>query len=373
MNERKLRVLTLLVATLVPLVCLEVFFQILPVAYDGARRMPVDEANPTARFEPDREFTWSRDWNFSLVNDVKVNNVGFVSDFDYDANASRPLLAVIGDSYVEAFMVPYRQTCAGRLAETLAPDVGVYSFGMSGAPLSQYLAFARYARDAFHPEKLVIVVVGNDYDESLLEYAPLPGYHYFVERGDGRLLLERIDHSPGFWYNLARLSALCRYLAQNLNLGESLRKIDPWRGSQKRDPAVSVGHTSASAGSRWVADSKRAVDTFLEQLPEFSGLDPQQIAFVVDGMRHHLYDGDGMELADGSFEDVMRRYFLANARRKGYETIDMQPAFLAHYREHRQRFEWPQDAHWNALGHERCFDAVAHSELLAEQFSRSSK
>lgn len=371
MSERKLRALTLLVATIVPLVCLEIFLQILPVAHDGARRMPVNEANPIARFEPDRKFTWSRDWNFSLFNDVKVNNVGFVSDFDYDANASRPLLAVIGDSYVEAFMIPYRQTCAGRLAETLAPDVRVYSFGLSGAPLSQYLAFARYARDAFHPEKLVIVIVGNDYDESLPEYAHRPGYHHFVEQGDGRLLLERSDWHHSFRYKLARSSALIRYLTHNLTLQESLRRINPWRGDQKYDSDALP--TSASAESMRVAHSKRAVDTFLEQLPEFSGLDPERIALVVDGIRPHLYydnEVNGPELEDRSFEDVMRRYFLANARRKGYETIDMQPVFIAHYQAHRQRFEWSFDGHWNALGHERCFDAVAHSELLSEQFSR---
>ena len=73
---------------------------------------------------------------------------------------------------------------------------------------------------------------------------------------------------------------------------------------------------------------------------------------------------------DGSSEamDVMRRYFLANAGRRGYEAIDMQPRFIAHYREHGRRFEWPRDEHWNALGHERCFEAVAGSELLAVGF-----
>ena len=49
MNEWKLRALTLLVAMLVPLVCLEIFLYILPTAYDGTRRIPVNEANPIAR------------------------------------------------------------------------------------------------------------------------------------------------------------------------------------------------------------------------------------------------------------------------------------------------------------------------------------
>ena len=66
----------------------------------------------------------------------------------------------------------------------------------------------------------------------------------------------------------------------------------------------------------------------------------------------------------------MKRYLMTNIRQKGYETIDMQEVFIAHYQEYHQRFEWLYDGHWNALAHERCFDAVAHPELLSKQFSR---
>lgn len=137
-------------ATLATLAGLEVLPRVLP-AYGGAYRTPVDDRRPVRRFTPDREFTWSRDWNFSVVNTVRVNNAGFVSDVDYEADAPGPLLAVIGDSYVEAVMVPFRQTCAGRLATMLEPAARAYAFGMSGAPLSRYLAWARHAREAYRP------------------------------------------------------------------------------------------------------------------------------------------------------------------------------------------------------------------------------
>ena len=363
-----MRASALLAAWIVPLLGVEILLRVLPV-HGSTRRAPVDDEHPIMRFEPDREFTWSRDWNFSIINTVAVNNAGFVSDVDYRADAPGPLLAVVGDSYVEAFMVPFRSTCAGRLATLLEPAARVYSFGMAGAPLSQYLAWARHARDAYGPDGLVVVVIGNDYDESLIEYGGTAGYHYFADRG-GRLALERVDRVPSLPYRLLRRSALVRYLGHNLQVLESARRVRSWvTGAEdsRQGPRLSPVHTPASAERSRVAErprvaaSKRAVDAFLDLLPAYAGLDPGRIVFVVDGIRY----GRSLAAARGSFVDVMRRYFLANADRAGYAAIDLQPRFIAHHRRHGQRFEWPQEGHWNALGHERCFDAVAGSDLLS--------
>ncbi len=114
-----MRFLALVAGTLLVLVSLEAILRTLPVA-GAARSTSVDAENPIARFEPGTEFTWSRDWNFSIVNQVRVNNFGFVSDFDYDEDATDPLVAVIGDSYVEAFMVPFRKRVpAGSLRTSM--------------------------------------------------------------------------------------------------------------------------------------------------------------------------------------------------------------------------------------------------------------
>ena len=50
---------------------------------------------------------------------------------------SEPLLAVIGDSFVEGMMVPFSETCHGRLARGLAPAARVYAFGVNASSLSQ--------------------------------------------------------------------------------------------------------------------------------------------------------------------------------------------------------------------------------------------
>ena len=354
----------MVLGVLAPIAAGEAALRLIPFSYGGRGRMPVNEQQPIARNEPDRQFTWSRDWNFSIVNTVRINNAGFHSDVDYEADAPGALLAVVGDSFVEAFHVPWRRSCAGRLATLLEPAARVYAFAQSGAGLSQYLAWARHARAAYRASGLVFIVIGNDYGDSLNAYVDERGFHQFVDR-EGRLVLERIDFAPTLPYRLARRSALVRYLMHNLGLAGPgpLTRVRHWFGWRR------VQVRPVQADDR-LADMKRAVDAFFELLPEYSGLGRERIVFVVDGMRPALYDDETLEAARGRHEDVLRRYFLAHAERRGYETLDLQPRFIAHHRKHRQRFEWPQDRHWNALGHERCFDAVRSSNLLSAAFLR---
>lgn len=75
----------------------------------------------------------------------------------------------------------------------------MYGFGTSGSSLSQYLAYAQYVRDTFRPDGLTVVIIGNDFDESLRKYKSEPGLHYFAESPDGRLDLVRIDRPVPWW------------------------------------------------------------------------------------------------------------------------------------------------------------------------------
>jgi hypothetical protein len=57
---------------------------------------------------------------------------------------------------------------------------------------------------------------------------------------------------------------------------------------------------------------------------------------------------------------------MKNAEKLGFEIVDMQPVFLKHYRKYGQRFEFPNDGHWNSLGHELFTDAIAKSKALSK-------
>ena len=99
----------------------EIFLRFLPVQ-SGLRTMPVNAENPVFHFTPTRDVIFSRGWNFDMVNYRRVNNAGWINDQYYQHRTETPLLAIVGDLYIEAMMVPYAQTLYGRLARTSKAD-----------------------------------------------------------------------------------------------------------------------------------------------------------------------------------------------------------------------------------------------------------
>lgn len=382
-------VIAIAVSTAIPLVLAEITLRFLPVS-TSLFGQPVNETSSVFRFLPDRDYLWSRDWNFSIVNGGHVNSSGFVSDRDYEADTTSPLLAVIGDSYVEATMVPYAKTLQGRLAAKIARHGRVYSFAASAAPLSQYLAWARHARETYRPDAMVFVIVGNDFDESLLAYRQWPGFHHYAEDSGGILKLIRIDYEPNPWRVLVQHSALARYLLFNLQvmpalvrtksaLGEHWKratsvesdrdagedtKVNARKGEGTVKGRQYLGNVPRVVKAKRVADAKRAVDAFFRDLPGMAGLAPARILFVVDGVRYPFVAHEPED-----YFIYMRRYFMARARALDYGAIDMDHHFLPEHEANGTRFEFPTDGHWNAAAHGLAAKAVADSDLFKQSFA----
>jgi len=351
------------IGVLACLIVAEIVLHFLPVP-SGLKTPTVDAHNPVLRYAPNRRYTMSIGWNFAVVNRGRVNNYGFINDQDYDSTLHTPLLAVVGDSYVEALMVPYHATLQGRLARLVGAEGRVYSFGFSGGALTQYLAEAEFVKGIFRPSGLVVVIVGNDFDQSLEKNI---GYHYFEKDSHG-LRLARMDYHahrfPWIWW-----SAVFRYLTLNVRLRQRIA-IFAARFGKATDGSRWVGNTAAAADSQRLAASRQVVDEFLAELPSRSGLPPSRILLVVDGMRPDLYSAEGLRAAAGSYFDLMRRYLIGEAARGGFELIDMQPRFIERYRRDSLRFEYPIDVHWSGVGHEAAAEAVATSHVFRRTFPR---
>jgi hypothetical protein len=366
MSRRKELLLSLLLSLASIAFCLlaaEIALRFLPVS-TGLRSMPVDAANPVLHFAPNRPFTNSLGWNFHNVVHGRVNNAGFVNDRDYVRDGP-PLIAVIGDSFIEAQMVPYARSLQGQLAAALAGKFRVYSFAASGAPLSQYLVYAGHAVREYGARAVVINVVGNDFDESLSAYRLGPGFWQYAPDANRVLRLRLNPHRAGTLISLARHSALARYVIINLGVQNRLFGIRPLGELIFGKPANAApryaGNTDASTDEKRLRDSLAAIDAFLRDVPERVGLPPDRVLFTLDGFRYADAARDGA----GTYFDLMRRAFMEKASALGYEVIDLDTRFIPRHARTGESFEFTDDNHWNAAGHTIAARAVLESKLLA--------
>jgi hypothetical protein len=359
------------------LLAMEITLRFLPV-FVGVFLQPVTKDFPVARMEPNRPLTYSVGWSMARSNQNHVNNDGFVHDHDYRIDNKRTTTAIIGDSYVEALMLPHAETLQGLLGAAVGAKGDAYSFGISGASMSQYLVWAQYAREHYKAKALIFVIVATDFDESLVKYRARTGFHYFdgdLERCDMGLI--RLDHYPNPLRPLLRNSALLQYLVFNLGLLEGeqrqawLRSVVEGNtkdtvGEGQIDEPITRKRRAVEPPNNRLADSKCSVRTFFRLLPEMTGFGPDRVLFVLDGLK--AYTDEARVVAEKGYFSLMRQYFLTEAADRGYGVIDADPSFKKRRQENNDVFEMPQDVHWNADAHALIAEQVKDSTFFRNLF-----
>ena len=349
------RILSVFLGIGLALISLEIILRFLPVRTEP-RVIGLDDIYPVSNFESNRTGIWSKGWNFVMVNKVHTNNYGFINDQDYNPGAKGPLLAIIGDSYVQALYIPYSKSLQGLL-EGFSEYLRVYSFGISGAALPRYLIYAEYAKEIFRPEGLVVVIYRNDYLESWYKYKGQPEYYFFESSDSKELVLRRINAERHWYDELLYHSRFYSYLEDNVEVFQTIHELTSYDKSF-------IYEINITPPKEALADSKRAVDQFLKELPIRAGLSISRILFVVDSIREAIYYPGMFPNADNSYVSVMNEYFIAQATELGYEVIDMHGIFKEHYRRNKRRFDFVHDSHWNGLAHRIVADAVMKSRLF---------
>jgi hypothetical protein len=337
--------ITVALAVLAVLLSGELAARLLPV-HEPLLRAAFDADRPVARYEPDRSVLYSHGPFFDIVNRVRINREGFVNEQEYERNDPRPLLAVVGDSFVEGLQVPWRDSFHGRLAAELGPARRVYSFGLSGAPISQYLAHAAWVAETFAPTWLVVSVIANDFDESLSGPTSRSGFHYFADAATGRPVLRPFERP--LWRRLLLESRLACYLLNNLQVLE-------WRHRLARAEVAAVGRRSDPAR---LAELERVADLLVERLAEAARLPPERILILLDADRPAVYGRSDGPLTSTPDFPYLARHLAERARAAGYRVSNLGPVFATAFRRHGRRLEFPTDGHWNAEGHELVARAV---------------
>ena len=345
----------------------EILFRQLPVS-EGTGSVTTPLPGNGAH-QPDMVRAWSRGWRFQVRNRIVANNRGWISGQPYESSASTPLLALIGDSFIEAMQVPWERTCTAHLARGVSPSKRVYSFATNGAPLSHYLHLATTARDEYAPTHAVFVIVDNDFDESIREMGERLFYQFVREEPHGGWVLAGPPPlHRGHLYRVARsavaVSATAAYAARNMALllwPEIARQYGRMFGGEYRR-----GSTRDQLG-------QAATTEFLKRVPAASGLPRRDIAFAMNAVHHPapLRPEGGIEWPLQrakrewlGFKARRREHFMTSAEQMGHEVLDLDAPFRGTAQRDPDRGFIPGDGHWNASGHAACAEGIRSTELF---------
>ena len=265
-------------------------------------------------------------------------------------------IAVIGDSYVEALQVDVEQSFASVLEAGLGAGYRVHRYGISGAPLSQYLHLLRREVVLGKPDLVIALLVHNDFDES---YRRVPGVYtssFLKLRLDdeGRAVVEEVAPRALArpWYApIRRFSATWRYLRyrQQLRFG-LLRRWLLGEPPPEYRANVNLGRLADSR----LAD-EAVTDHVFGEFAALAGTHGFQVLVVMDGDREAIYRGED---ADTSRVLDLNRLAARQAAAHGLAFLDLHPVFQEDFRQHGRRFNFIHDGHWNRYGHQRAAEAM---------------
>jgi len=319
------------------------------------------------RYMPNQHGIWRvRD---EIAAPYRINAQGWNSGIGDYAVARRPgiaRLAIVGDSFVEALQVPYDRSLGERLTTELAGaghPVEVDRFGISGAPLSQYLQMTEREVVRYRPDWVVVLIVHNDFDES---YKFKPGRYTSsflklrVEDGGvtGEIPPQPWQPSATEWL---RQTATARFFLYRWQVRpEFLVDLVLPRA---RAAAGYAANTDIAA----VLADRPGVEAVTDYL--FGRLDAvvqamgARLLLAMDGDRSAIYRGaDSPALA-------LNRIAGETAQRHGIPFVDLQPAFDADWNSEHRRFDFDADGHWNEHGHAVAAAAIGRAlRALSRQF-----
>ncbi|MGI5940394.1 MAG: hypothetical protein ACOX8V_06915 [Thermoleophilia bacterium] len=289
----------------------------------------------------------------------RINNAGWISAVDYlpPPERSLPLIAILGDSYIEGLLSDVDKHVDRYLSTALAGRYDVYSFAKSGWYLQQYVAVARYVKQCYQPSLLVIFVNRRDVSSSLRENG-VQSPKWF-QLGIAGTTFQEIPPTA-YESRLTSLkhavnsSATARYLLFNAGmeisgLGEAPIKDANLQDNDSPAPKTTDNQPTGESNLALLRPAKFMVDQLCAENPDTN------IVFVADGPR---YLSPAQLTANQMEPDAAAIQMACRANPQCY-FLDLRHAFSADWQRHHRQFESVDGHHWSAYGNQVVAQALA--------------
>ncbi len=287
-----------------------------------------------------------------------LNNDGWNSFFNYlpPEQRDKPLIAIIGDSYIENFHCAQRQHIEFKLAELLDYQYDVYSFGRRGMPLSNFIPLTEYVKDKFKPDVIFYVINHRNLTESISSLKRNAKYLQFTVED------QRVVSLPPRPYQLSNLeywfykSALVRYTWSNFMFKFNIQHLLPKSATPKRP----------SYNSQEIALIKTKVSQhIIKSLKELT--DKEQIYFVLHPFRKSIYDR-----TDSLYQSENIVIIKNELQRKQVNYFDLNKPFDSDYQLYGKKFEFSVDRHFNPYANELIAKTI-QQQLINKNISGETK
>jgi hypothetical protein len=322
------------------LVLLELMFRVLPTSTATRTGYYIDPNILT--YPPGHSFRTSFGWDLERPQRHHANNFGFVAEHDFVPDPKA--VALIGDSYVEASMLPPSQRIAAQLEQRWRGRP-VYAFGGPGSSLLDYVERIRFADSKFAIREFVLVLERGDVIQSLCGSGNV--HAACIDAATLAPRTERIPNDQRLLANLARQSALAQYLFTQLRFSVSALVGKARSLFVRKEPAPPRAAPSPQQLERIDA----IVRTFIERLEPYKD---RNITLVVGS------DLNALKADRPAPPDPAKERLMAAARARGLRVIDTEPIFRTHMAQSPLSLAVsPRDGHWNGLAIGLVADAVA--------------
>lgn len=305
------------------LLLLEVVFRLLPVSTatrSGYYIHPVILTYPAHHC-----FTAATGWDLKNAQRNCTNNLGFLADRDFVHDPQA--IALIGDSFVEANMLPAPERLAAQL-ETRLKGRPVYALGGPGSSLLDYAERAKFAAEKLGTRTFIFVLERGDVKQAICGSGNIHGPCV-----DAKTLLQRVETQPppNDLKRLVRQSALAQYVFSQLKFDISKVLLKPSQpsgsNSDKRVEDLSISPPVS-----------KVIEYFFK---EISTIENAQFLFLIDAERAHLAETPPNESSD-------LKSLKAEANAMHVTVIDPAPAFHSFVADSGRILEvGPYDHHWN--------------------------